>query len=111
MVLRLLKSLSIVARRSLFCTASALWKTGKHGMYVSHMADEKEYVSIVTAQGAEFRGVQSGPEQTLILFADPQLGHTLAVTESEFCSEAVSNRLKESRRALELEMRVQKSLC
>ena len=80
-------------------------------MYVSHMADEKEYVSIVTAQGAEFRGVQSGPEQTLILFADPQLGHTLAVTESEFCSEAVSNRLKESRRALELEMRVQKSLC
>jgi hypothetical protein len=94
-----------------FCTRFALWKTGEHWMYVSPMADEKEYASIVTAEGAEFRGVQSGPQETLILFADPQLGHILAVTESEFCPEAVSNRLAESRRALDLEMRVQKSLC
>jgi hypothetical protein len=78
---------------------------------VSTMASEREYQSIIVAQGAEFRGVQSGPEETLILFADPRQGKTLAVAESEFCPETVSQRLEESRRALDLEMRVQKSLC
>src|SRR5262249_8438886 len=106
-----IQSIGFPAIQHFFCTGFALWKAGEHWMYVSCMADEKEYVSIVTAQGAEFRGVQSGPQETLILFADPQLGHTLSVAKSEFCSEAVSNRLAESRRALDLEKRVQKSLC
>jgi hypothetical protein len=78
---------------------------------VRRMASEHEYESIIAAQGAEFRGVESGPQQTLILFADPRLGKTLTLAESEFCPEAVTNLLEESRRALELEMRVQKSLC
>jgi hypothetical protein len=74
-------------------------------------SNEQTYRSILAAQGAEFRGVQPGPRETLILFADPRSGSTLAVAESEFTPEAVSNRLEECRRAFDLELLVQKSLC
>jgi hypothetical protein len=46
--------------------------------------NEQDYRSILAALGAEFRGVQPGPRETLILFADPRSGSTLAVAESEF---------------------------
>jgi hypothetical protein len=85
--------------------------TEEMGDMVRVMDNEQNYRSIIAAQGAEFRGVQPGPPETLILFADPRLGRTLAVAESEFSSEAVSNRLEESRRAFDLELRVQRSLC
>jgi hypothetical protein len=85
--------------------------TEEMGDMVGVMDNEQNYRSIIAAQGAEFRGVQPGPPETLILFADPRLGRTLAVAESEFSSEVVSNRLEESRRAFDLELRVQRSLC
>jgi hypothetical protein len=69
------------------------------------------YAAVIAKQGAEFRGVQFGPRGTLILFADPRSRSTLAVAESEFSPEAVSQRLQESRRAFDLERGIQKSLC
>jgi hypothetical protein len=61
------------------------------------------YEATITAQGGEFRGIQFGPRSTLILFADPRLGSTLAVAESEFSPEAVSRRLQDCRRAFHLD--------
>jgi hypothetical protein len=55
------------------------------------------YESVIAAQGAEFRGIQTGPRGDLILFADPQLRSTLAVAEVEFSPRAVSCKLEESR--------------
>ena len=69
------------------------------------------YEEILAEHGAEFRGMQQGPRETLILFADPQLHTILAVPESEFSSQSVSQRLQESRRAYDLDAHVQKSLC
>ena len=69
------------------------------------------YAAIISAQGAEFRGIQLGPRGTLILFADPALKSTLALPESEFSPEAVSRRLQENRRSFDLEGHIQKSLC
>jgi hypothetical protein len=69
------------------------------------------YEAILAEHGAEFRGIQQGPRESLVLFADPELRTTLAVPESEFSSQAVSRRLQESRRAYELDSHVQKSLC
>jgi hypothetical protein len=75
------------------------------------VSNEHNYRSILAEHGAEFRGVQEGPRGNLILFADPRLGSTWAVAESEFTDEAVSRRLEEGRRAFDLEQLVQKSLC
>jgi hypothetical protein len=69
------------------------------------------YEEILAEHGAEFRGIQQGPRETLILFADPELRMTLAVPESDFSSQSVSQRLQESRRAYDLDAQVQKSLC
>jgi hypothetical protein len=70
------------------------------------------YEAILAEHGAEFRGIQQGPREALVLFADPEFRTTLlTVPESEFSSQAVSRRLQESRRAYELDSHVQKSLC
>jgi hypothetical protein len=69
------------------------------------------YEAILAEHGAEFRGIQQGPRETLILFADPELRTTLAVPESDFSSQSVSQRLQESRSAFHLDAHVQKSLC
>ena len=69
------------------------------------------YETILAEQGAEFRGIQQGPRESLVLFADPQLRTTLAVPESEFSPQTVSKRLQESRSAYDLDAHVQKSLC
>jgi hypothetical protein len=74
-------------------------------------ANSAHYEAILAEQGAEFRGVQPGPRETLILFADPAFRTTLAIRESEFSSDTVSQRLKESRKAFEFDSTVQKSLC
>ena len=42
------------------------------------------YEEILAEHGAEFHGIQQGPRETLILFADPELRTTLAVPESDF---------------------------
>lgn len=73
--------------------------------------DTNGYAAVLSAQGAEFRGIQAGPHGALILFADPNLKSTLALPASEFCPEAVSRRLQENRRAFDLEGHIQKSLC
>jgi hypothetical protein len=57
------------------------------------------YEAVITAQGAEFRGIQAGPRGDLILFADPQFRSTLALAKPEFSPEAVSSKLQASRRA------------
>jgi hypothetical protein len=69
------------------------------------------YEAILAEHGAEFRGIQQGPRESLVLFADPELRTTLAVPESEFSSQTVSRRLQESRSAFHLDANVQKSLC
>ena len=69
------------------------------------------YEEILAEHGAEFHGIQQGPRETLILFADPELRMTLAVPESDSSSQSVSPRLQESRRAYDLDAQVQKSLC
>ena len=69
------------------------------------------YEAILAEHGAEFRGIQQGPRESLALFADPELRTTLAVPESEFSSQTVSQRLHESRSAFNLDANVQKSLC
>jgi hypothetical protein len=74
-------------------------------------ANSEHYAAVLAEQGAEFRGIQEGPRELLILFADRELRTTLAVPESEFSSEEVSRRLQESRSAYDLDSRVQRSLC
>ena len=69
------------------------------------------YEALLAEHGAEFRGIQQGPRGSLVLFADPELRTTLAVPESEFSSQTVSQRLHESRSAFHLDAHVQKSLC
>ena len=69
------------------------------------------YEAILAEHGAEFRGIQQGPRESLVLFADPEFRTTLAVPESEFSSQTVAQRLLESRRAYDLDACVQKSLC
>jgi hypothetical protein len=69
------------------------------------------YEEILAEHGAEFCGIQQGPREILTLFAAPELRTTLAVPESEFSSQSVSQRLQESRRAYDLDAQVQKSLC
>ena len=54
------------------------------------------YEAILAEHGAEFRGIQQGPRETLILFVDREFRTTLAVPESEFSSQTVSQRLQES---------------
>jgi hypothetical protein len=72
---------------------------------------EAVYEAVLAKHGAEFRGIQPGPSESLILFADPEFRTTLALAESEFSPETVSKRLEEIRRAYELDSTVQKSLC
>jgi hypothetical protein len=69
------------------------------------------YEAILAEHGAEFRGIQQGPRESLILFADPELPTTLAVPESKFSPQAISKRLQENRSAFHLDAPVQKSLC
>ena len=91
----------------------------KHGIDASPLSqvvgemDETtaHYETILAEHGAEFRGIQQGPRGSLVLFADPALRTTLAVPESEFSSQSVSQRLQESRGAFHLDANVQKSLC
>jgi hypothetical protein len=52
--------------------------------------DSRHYIAVLAEHGAEFCGIQEGPRESLILFADPELRTTLAVPESEFSSEEVS---------------------
>jgi hypothetical protein len=81
---------------------------------ISVVMDENSahYEAILAEHGAEFRGIQQGQRESLVLFADPEFRTTLlTVPESEFSSQAVSRRLQESRRAYELDSHVQKSLC
>jgi hypothetical protein len=73
--------------------------------------DTTHYEALLAEHGAEFRGMQSGSGETLILFVDPHFRTILAVTESEFSSQTISRRLEETRRAYEFESKVQKSLC
>jgi hypothetical protein len=73
--------------------------------------DTARYEAILAEHGAEFRGIQSGPAETLILFVDPNFRATLAVTESQFSFDTVSQRLEESRKAYLFDSTVQKSLC
>ena len=76
------------------------------------MTDQKrDYAAVIRAQGAEFCGVQLGPRGALVLFADPESRTTLAVFQSEFSPQTVSQRLQESRSAFALDAEVQKSLC
>jgi hypothetical protein len=63
------------------------------------MSDVLYYQQVIAELGAEFRGMQQGPREMLILFADPELRSTLAVTEHDFSPEVVSRRLEESQRA------------
>jgi hypothetical protein len=74
-------------------------------------ATSAHYEAILAEHGAEFRGIQQGPRESLTLFADPELRTTLAVTKSDFSSQTVSRRLEESRRAYQFDSTVQKSLC
>jgi hypothetical protein len=69
------------------------------------------YEAILAEHGAEFRGIQQGPQENLVLFADPEFRTTLAVPESKFSPQAISKRLQENRSAFHLDARVQKSLC
>jgi hypothetical protein len=71
----------------------------------------QDYAAVLSAQGAEFRGVRAGPNGTLILFADPKSRSNLSLSEFEFSAHTVSRCLEESRRTFDLEARVQKSLC
>jgi hypothetical protein len=73
--------------------------------------DTTDHEAVLAEHGAEFRGVQPGLEEMLILFADPEFRTTLAISESEFSSQTVSQRLEESRRAYAFDSIVQKSLC
>jgi hypothetical protein len=79
----------------------------------NYRADDTQgyYAAVLSAQGAEFRGIQPGPRGTLILFTDANSKSTLALPASEFSPETVSRRLQENRSAFELEGRIQKSLC
>lgn len=54
-------------------------------------------VRIISAQGAEFRGIQESPRGRLVIFTDAVTRTTLALRESELSAESVSQRLKESR--------------
>ena len=76
-----------------------------------HSINPRYYAWVLAEYGAEFRGVRPGPQGALILFADQQLGHTLAVPESDFSPAAVSHCLQECRSAFDLERRIQTSLC
>jgi len=74
------------------------------------MVDKKrEYAEVIRREGGEFLGIQRGPRGALVLFTDPESRTTLAIRELEFCSQAVSQRLQESRQAFELHQQVQKS--
>jgi hypothetical protein len=74
------------------------------------MSDKKlDYAEVIRVAGGEFLGIQRGPRGALVLFIDPESRTTLAVHELEFCRQAVSQRLQESRRAFELSKQVQKS--
>ena len=76
------------------------------------MADNHpDYAAVIRAQGGEFLGVQLGPHGALILFVDPEARTTLAVPESDFSPQLVSQRLQDNRRAYDLAVRVQNSLC
>lgn len=56
-----------------------------------------KYKAIVESVGAEFVGIQYGPEGSLVLFADPQFRSTLAVPEESFSVERIARRIQESR--------------
>ena len=74
------------------------------------MSDKKrDYAEVIRVAGGEFLGIQRGPRGALVLFTDPESRTTLAVHELKFCSQAVSQRLQESRRAFDLSKQVQKS--
>jgi hypothetical protein len=75
------------------------WLYTKTPLTLGLMSDVLYYQQVITELGAEFRGMQQGPRETLVLFADPELRSTLAVTEEEFSPELVSRRLQESKRA------------
>ena len=75
------------------------WPYGETSFTFVLMSDVSYYQQVIAELGAEFRGMQQGPRQRLILFADPELRSTLAVAEQEFSPEAVSRRLEESQRA------------
>ena len=74
------------------------------------MSDKKrDYAEVIRVAGGEFLGIQRAPRGALVLFTDPESRTTLAVHELEFCPQAISQRLQESRRAFELSKQAQKS--
>jgi hypothetical protein len=56
-----------------------------------------DYVSVLTACGVMFQGIQKGPRGAFVLFHDPETCSTLAIRESDFSPAAVLRRLTESR--------------
>jgi hypothetical protein len=62
-----------------------------------------KFSELVAAHGAEFQGLQYGPRGTLVIFTDLITRTTLALAESEFCAEALSRRLWESRRSFRVD--------
>ena len=69
---------------------------------------ERDYAEVIQSQGAEFLGIQLGPQGALVLFSDPTSWTTLAVYELEFSPLAVSQRLQKSRQAFALVSHVSK---
>src|SRR5690348_12069702 len=59
------------------------------------------YEAILGMHGARFQGKMAGSKEPLILFSCPASGSTLALLESEFCSDALAERLAKSRREYE----------
>jgi hypothetical protein len=59
------------------------------------------YASVIAEHDAVYVGIQYGPKQNLVLFADRQNQSTLAVVEQEFSPEAVGRRLESSRMAFD----------
>ena len=67
------------------------------------MSDKEQvYADVIRSQGAEFVGIQFGPNGALVLFNDSASRTTLAVYELDFSPQAVSQRLQKSRQAFDL---------
>ena len=66
------------------------------GLLILGSETSAQYEAILAENGAEFRGLQQSPRETLISFVDPGFRTTLAVPESEFSFQSVSQRLQES---------------
>jgi hypothetical protein len=64
----------------------------------SYQGKIADFAEMATANGAEFRGLQHGPNGALVLFTDRTSRTTLAIEEINFTVEALRHRLEASRR-------------